>query len=204
MRLYLIAIIFLSAACSEVNEEVVSVERPANCIPFDSMPAIIADLNISEAHVAELRLIGLINKDSVDQIMGQTFGKHGVDANQFKGSVEYYASLPGQLDSIYKRAEKVLISREKGLSHIEYKEEKLTQLNRKLMKKILLHDTLKIYLNDSVQREPFKKDVMSYLRRDTVVLDSISFRQFAFTYNLMLGTERKFKLFKEELFKEIK
>lgn len=160
------------------------------------------DLNLVEAHLAELRLLGLLVKDSTTLHTNSAFSKNGVTQNQFKRSIEYYAYQDQGLDTIYNRADRIIIAMNNELKDVHYKEERLTQLNRQTVKEILLNEKLSDLLkNDTILSEDYKSEVIKRVRNDTSILNGKPFRQFAFTYNLFLGTKRKFNLFKDEMLK---
>jgi hypothetical protein len=77
--------------------------QPANLIPEKKMTAILVDIHIAESRVENM---GLPHDSAIVFFQKQQqdiFKKHGVDADKFFRSYDYYVTNVSELDKIYEK-----------------------------------------------------------------------------------------------------
>lgn len=98
--LFYLALVFLIvSSCSSFSDE--DVDVPADLIPRDKMIIILADMQISEAFLDDLRKTGIRTNDSSLLYFQKVFKKNQVSPLEFENSLLYYKKDLEQMDMIY-------------------------------------------------------------------------------------------------------
>lgn len=96
---YLVVILLMVSSCSSLSTE--DEDVPANLIPRDKMIIILADMQISEAFLDDLRKTGVRTNDSSLLYFQKVFKKNQVSPLEFENSLLYYKKNLEQMDLIY-------------------------------------------------------------------------------------------------------
>ena len=96
---YLIVILLTVSSCSSFSTE--DTDVPADLIPRDKMIVILADMQITEAFLDDLRKTGIRTNDSSLLYFQKVFKKNQVSPLEFENSLLYYKKNLEQMDLIY-------------------------------------------------------------------------------------------------------
>lgn len=172
-------------------------EKPTHLIPMEQMANITTDLNLMESYISEIRLVGLLNRDSTERLYNQLFNKYEITASQLEENIEYYATQMGALDTIYSWSVSDLVERQIALEDIQVEEEELKYLDRAVLVQLLKKEAFAKFWNDTIKALPFRDSAVIYARKHPEVLDSLSLRMFAYNFSFYCSNEKKFALVKE-------
>lgn len=95
----LFVILLMVSSCSSLSSE--DIDTPADLIPRDKMIIILADMQISEAFLDDLRKTGVRTSDSSLLYFQKVFKKNQVSPLDFENSLLYYKKNLEQMDMIY-------------------------------------------------------------------------------------------------------
>lgn len=104
--LMMAVLIFMSAGCGGCGKKSTP---PGHVLPDSVMIAILTDIFIVEGVMIQLEYIQQKETDSGVPWYSTVFAKHGVDREQFRESLGYYAGEPEQFDRIYDKVVKNLM-----------------------------------------------------------------------------------------------
>lgn len=97
--LFLLAFLLMASSCSLLPSE--DIDKPADLIPRNKMIIILADMQISEAFLDDLRKSGVRTNDSSLLYFQKVFKKNQVTPLEFENSLLYYKKDLEQMDLIY-------------------------------------------------------------------------------------------------------
>lgn len=96
---FLFIILLMGSSCSSLSSE--DTDIPVDLIPRDKMIIILADMQISEAFLDDLRKSGVRTNDSSLLYFQKVFIKNQVSPLEFENSLLYYKKNLEQMDMIY-------------------------------------------------------------------------------------------------------
>lgn len=94
----LLAIIIMS--CSDQSDSD-TIQDPAKIISKDQMIIILADMQIIEAHIDQLRKSGFPTKDSSMKYFEKVFKKHEITPEKFESSILFYKKDLNEMSQMY-------------------------------------------------------------------------------------------------------
>lgn len=160
---YLVVVFLMVSSCSSDSTD--DTDIPADLIPRDKMVIILADMQISEAFLDDLRKTGVRTSDSSLLYFQKVFKKNQVSPQEFESSLLYYKKNLVQMDMIYTDV--------------------VTRLNELKAKndEILLQMKADSVRLDSLKRIDFFIDSLSFTSdslfvQDSLALDSIIIHHF--------------------------
>lgn len=105
-RIWPLALIFLSflAACAPSKKELI----PEDILPMSEMAPVLADIHLSEAHIANAGLEGDTAAYVAKSHYVAILTLHEVDYADFTHSMEYYMRQPEFMEQIYERVQEIL------------------------------------------------------------------------------------------------
>ncbi|NPD45101.1 MULTISPECIES: DUF4296 domain-containing protein [unclassified Lentimicrobium] len=96
---YLIVVLLIVSSCSSFSKE--DTDVPGDLISRDKMIVILADMQITEAFLDDLRKTGIRTNDSSLLYFQKVFKKNQVSPMEFENSLLYYKKNLEQMDMIY-------------------------------------------------------------------------------------------------------
>lgn len=99
-RVSLCLFIFLLSACENATEA----DVPAILIKKDKLISVIVDLQILESHFQRQFSRVDLYRDALDSSSNLIYESHNITKNEFKESIDYYATYPDSLFIIYEAA----------------------------------------------------------------------------------------------------
>lgn len=82
-------VLLLVISCAP-KKDVTETDIPPEILPPDSMTAIITEMQYTEAILREFKRRGQHNEERAAALYKQTFEKHGITAERYKKSLEFY------------------------------------------------------------------------------------------------------------------
>lgn len=185
--------------CSSAPENFA--DRPVDLIPQETMVQVVTDINLLEAHISEVRLIGMLNRDSSEKYYNQLFQKHGIERKQLESSLDYYATQIGELDTIYAQSLRKLAAMDEALD-VELNDKPLQYVDKMYFVNMLQHDSLLPVFEDSLDVVQAKDSLMKRVRAYPETMDTITFREFAFSYTFYCSNPSKYDAIKAMVLKD--
>jgi len=97
--IFFIVLLMMVSSCSSLSSE--DTDIPSDLISRDKMVIILADMQISEAFLDDLRKTGIRTNDSSLLYFQKVFKKNQVSPLEFENSLLYYKKNLEQMDMIY-------------------------------------------------------------------------------------------------------
>jgi len=142
------SIVLLFAACNLLPEK--EIEIPEGIIPEDKMVVILADMQISEAYLSEIRKTSERLKDSTLLYYKKVYKKNMISKDQFEKSLLYYKEDLENLEQIYTQVV-VRLNELKAKNDEILLEMKADSVRRDSLNTIRIQDSLRaIIVADSV------------------------------------------------------
>jgi len=165
--LAILIVLLIAGGCGQWGKDKSS-QKPNSLIPREKMVSVLADMQITEAYLNDLRKSGHKTKDSTLLYYERIFKKNGITQSNFKANLLYYKKDLLDLENIYTE----VITRLKELKAkneemiLQMKADSIYQDSLKKVK--MIQDSIfQIQQKDSIRRTKFILDSINKLN-DTI------------------------------------
>lgn len=197
----LCSVVFIACAKTE------SVSAPDNILSPNQFEDILTEVQLIEAHMNEVRVNQIINRDSTYIFYNEIFQKHNITPKQFEEAIAYYSGIPDQFRLIYENVLEKLSIMEASLGDIETEEIPINQIGKTKMIEIISKEKIgELFLNDSILNQDIIRDsVFKYFQLNDTIFDKYhtNVESFQHSYHILSQAGFQFLSFRESIRKKI-
>ena len=177
-------------------------EQPENLIKKENFTEIILELQLIEAHLNEVRVDQSVIRDSANNFFQEIFEKHGTSFEDFKSTMNYYASQPEELQGIYDAVLESLSQMEVELVDVKMDQDAISPLGRKQIVDVISHLPIaRIFKENSYSSDQTKDSLFKYIAANIYLFDSLPYNieSFQKSYMGLTFNHKRYLSFREEV-----
>ena len=177
-------------------------EQPENLIKKEIFTEMILELQLIEAHLNEAKGNQSVIRDSANNFYQEIFEKHGGSFENFKITMDFYASQPEELQGIYDAVLESLSEMEVELVDVKMDEDAISPLGKKQIVDFISHLSIaRLFLEPSYSSEQTKDSLFKYIAINISLFDSLPYNieSFQKSYIGLTFNHKRYLSFKEEV-----